>query len=137
VPVPFESFDMGSRDALMEEFERVYASFYGHVMQAPAELISWRVIAHGPQPELMLGRQKVADGADPAEAVKGQREIYIPADKRMRPVPVYDRYKLSAGCRMEGPMIVEERESTVVINGPGAVFVDEFANLIVDLRHGG
>ncbi|MBK0329651.1 hydantoinase/oxoprolinase family protein [Rhodobacteraceae bacterium F11138] len=133
VPVPFESFGADSRDALMDAFERVYAAVYGHVMQAPAELISWRVVVHGPKPDLMLRRDDVVADADSAGAVKGRRGIYIPAEKRMVEVPVYDRYALSAGCRMQGPMIVEERESTVVINGPGAVFVDEFANLIVDL----
>jgi N-methylhydantoinase A len=49
-------------------------------------------------------------------------------------VPVYDRYLLAAGERLEGPAIVEERESTVVINGPGEIRVDDHRNLIVDLE---
>ena len=35
----------------------------------------------------------------------------------MTDVPVYDRYRLGPGATFDGPAIVEERESTVVV-GP-------------------
>jgi N-methylhydantoinase A len=45
---------------------------------------------------------------------------------------VYDRYGLAPSARFDGPAIIEERESTVVV-GPGAtVTVDDFRNLRVD-----
>ena len=37
----------------------------------------------------------------------------------MTDVTVYDRYRLGPGATLQGPAIVEERESTTVI-GPGA-----------------
>jgi len=47
--------------------------------------------------------------------------------------PVYDRYALAPDTRIDGPAIVEERESTVVA-GPGStVTVDPYRNLVVDL----
>ena len=64
---------------------------------------------------------------------KGRRLIYLP-DQGMIDVPVYDRYQLRAGDRLDGPVIVEERESTVLINGPGRICVDGHRNLIVDLE---
>jgi N-methylhydantoinase A len=47
---------------------------------------------------------------------------------------VYDRYALTAGQTFEGPAIVEERESTLVI-GPGGKF-EQLAsgNIIVTVR---
>jgi N-methylhydantoinase A len=48
--------------------------------------------------------------------------------------PVYDRYALQPGTRMAGPVIIEERESTLVA-GPGTrVSIDERNNVIVDWR---
>ena len=47
-------------------------------------------------------------------------------------VPVYDRYRLQPGARFEGPAIIEERESTLVV-GPGTRCVtDPGWNLVAD-----
>jgi N-methylhydantoinase A/oxoprolinase/acetone carboxylase beta subunit len=46
--------------------------------------------------------------------------------------PVYDRYSLGALARLDGPAIIEERESTTVI-GPGAkVRVDAHLTLVAE-----
>jgi N-methylhydantoinase A len=50
-------------------------------------------------------------------------------------IPVYDRYALVLGTLLQGPAIIEERESTVVVNGPADINVDEYRNLIVDIPH--
>jgi len=46
---------------------------------------------------------------------------------------VYDRYGLAPGATIEGPAIVEERESTAVIGPGGRVRVDETLMLRVEL----
>jgi N-methylhydantoinase A len=66
-----------------------------------------------------------------SDALKGERQVYFPEWEELRPVPVYDRYVLSAGAELEGPAIIEERESTTVV-GPGAhVQVDDARNLSI------
>ncbi|HEY0835845.1 MAG TPA: hypothetical protein VGE72_18220, partial [Azospirillum sp.] len=47
--------------------------------------------------------------------------------------PVYDRYRLVPGARLQGPAIIEERESTVVVPDAAVVTVDGYRNLVVDL----
>jgi N-methylhydantoinase A/oxoprolinase/acetone carboxylase beta subunit len=44
--------------------------------------------------------------------------------------PVYDRYLLQPGSELEGPAIVEERESTVVVPPGRAIVIDDNLNLI-------
>jgi N-methylhydantoinase A len=46
---------------------------------------------------------------------------------------VYDRYGLGPGATFEGPAIVEERESTLVVGPGGRCHVDERRTLIVEL----
>jgi N-methylhydantoinase A len=46
-------------------------------------------------------------------------------------VPVYDRYRLDPGAAFEGPAVVEERESTVVLGPDTEVEIDPVRNLIV------
>jgi N-methylhydantoinase A len=59
--------------------------------------------------------------------------VYIPATGDYETVPVYDRYALHRTFRATGPMIIEERESTIVV-GPGAtVSVDAFASIVIEL----
>ena len=48
-------------------------------------------------------------------------------------VPVYDRYRLTPGDAFDGPAIVEERESTVVLGPNARARVDDALNLTADL----
>jgi N-methylhydantoinase A len=56
-----------------------------------------------------------------APAIKGTRPVYFPEFGDFQMTQVYDRYALGTGQTFDGPAIVEERESTLVI-GPGASF---------------
>lgn len=129
-PIPAGPLDASSADEIVAAFERTYEQLYGHVIpDTPIDVMSWRVVASGPKPELRL-----PDGVSKAgEARKGARRIYVP-DAGLTDVPVYDRYRLTEGTTLLGPAVIEERESTAVINGPGAIHVDAHRNLIVDLR---
>jgi N-methylhydantoinase A len=61
------------------------------------------------------------------------RQVYLPKHRDSVKIPVYDRYALLLDTVFEGPAIIEERESTVVVNGPAKIRVDEYKNLIVDI----
>ena len=66
-----------------------------------------------------------------AHALKGERQAWHPELGGLTATPVYDRYRLAPGARIEGPAIVEERESTLVIGPGGSGVVDERWNLVV------
>ena len=76
-------------------------------------------------------------------AAKEPTEDGVP--EQMRPVwfdgnlpvntPVYDRVKLSAGQKLEGPAVIEQLDATTLL-GPGdRCRVDDMANILVDLHH--
>ena len=68
-----------------------------------------------------------------ADPIEGTRPVYFPEFREFRPTTVYDRYALVPGAAFDGPAIVEERESTLVI-GPGGRFqVAESGNVIVTI----
>ena len=134
VPVPNGLFNARSGGEIKRRFEAVFERLYGHVIPStPIDVLSWRVIALGPKPVLTLPKGEVLRG-ERGEAQKGHRSIYLPGPRAFTDVAVYDRYRLATGTRLEGPAVVEERESTVVINGPGDIRVDEWSNLIVDMQ---
>ena len=64
---------------------------------------------------------------------RARRPVYFPEFREFRPTTVYDRYALLPGAAFDGPAIVEERESTLVI-GPGGRFeVAASGNIIVSI----
>ncbi|WP_163505648.1 hydantoinase/oxoprolinase family protein [Fodinicola acaciae] len=106
-------------DGLVSAFHREYRQRYGRVgPDVPVEVLTWRVVASGPRPEqsLRLRVDPPAVGTDPR---KGSRPAYFSALGGFSDTPVFDRYRITAGFVVDGPALVEERESTVVVP-PGA-----------------
>lgn len=122
---------------LVRRFEAEYRRLYERgAGDNPVEALSWRVIVSGPRPDLPLEQMR-GDGDFARlvpDAQKGERRVYLPEDGKLVGVPVYDRYRLGPGARFAGPAIVEERESTVVIGRNARAEIDDFLNLIIDLR---
>ncbi len=110
-----------------KEYRRLYSREGPDV---PLEAITWRLEVSAPPPEIGPGG---GDGGaeDPQEALKGEREIYLPEENGFAPVPVYDRYLLGPGAVLGGPAVVEERESTVVLGPEGKAEIDAARNLVV------
>ncbi|HWO43828.1 MAG TPA: hydantoinase/oxoprolinase family protein [Candidatus Eisenbacteria bacterium] len=112
-------------------FAETYRSLYGRKgPDVPLEIINWRVVARGPEPsvEFKLPRAE-ARGGEPG---KGRRPAYFPEAGRYIETDVYDRYLLQPGMRFDGPAIVEERESTLIIGARGRARVDRDLNVIVE-----
>jgi N-methylhydantoinase A len=134
VPIPGGALSDSRREELKSNFEQVYVSIYGHTMpDTSIDIISWRVVARGPKPNVNLPRAEPDAALDAASARKGMRQVYLPKHRDSVKIPVYDRYALLLDTVFEGPAIIEERESTVVVNGPAKIRVDEYKNLIVDI----
>jgi N-methylhydantoinase A len=133
VPIPAGQLSEGSSKGLVEAFEQVYVQLYGRTGPAVGlEVVSWRLIVSGPRPDVRLQAEGPAAGTA-GDALKGERRVYHPEYRGFRPTPVYDRYRLAPGASFDGPAIVEERESTVVIGPKGRASVDAFRNLRVEL----
>lgn len=109
-------------------YEQLFARTHRNM---PLEFVNWRLTALGtppplPAPHLAAGER------DPAPAQKGTRPAYF-VQVGFVPTPVYDRYRLAAGMVLEGPAIVEERESTAVLPPGHRAAVDPFGNLLVTM----
>ena len=114
------------------EYERLYKRLNPGV---DIEIVNWRLVASGPQPQITLQGVTLqsAAGLSLAAARKGERAVYMPEQDGFVPCPVYDRYVLPTGETFSGPAIVEERECTVVIGAHGHARLDADQNLIVTL----
>ena len=116
-----------------ETYERVFSL---NLLDAPLEIMNWKVEASGPEPLMRQGYRVAGVGSDAARDQKSAstRQAYFPDPGGYVACPVYDRYALGSGDVVEGPALFEERESTCVIGEGDTACVDDHLNLIVDLR---
>jgi N-methylhydantoinase A len=135
VRVPVAGGVLGPDDTrtLQHSFDRVYRSLYGRSgPDVGLEALTWRVISAGPAPT--MNRVTPDGGCRDGAAFKGNRPAYFPEFGDFEDTPVYDRYLLREGDQIEGPAIIEERESTAVIGPGGQLRVDCGLNLVVTLE---
>ena len=118
-------------DTLWERFGQEYRGKYGYFYDdVPSEVANLRVRGSMVRRGLRLEPLPPAEGPK-GEAFKGRRPAYSPGQRAMVPHDVYDRYSLSPSTVIDGPAIIEERESTIVVGQGGKAEVDEYGTLVI------
>lgn len=120
--------------SLATRFHHVHAKAYGHATpSAPVEIVNLRATATGaiPHPELQTIPQ--AD-AKAAAAIRQRRDVYFSENGQPVECAVFDRYRLQPGHIVVGPAIVDEIDSTTVIEPGYQVSVDALGNMLISQR---
>ena len=124
-----------SREKLKSAFEASYAKLYGSVVPSGIpEVVTWRVSGQSNRTQRRYAFPEKKD-TPPSAKPRGEREIYLPAEKRNKLVPVYDRYTLAPGTHFAGPAIIREPESTLVIGHNAKIEVLKSGTVQVDLEN--
>jgi N-methylhydantoinase A len=120
---------------LSERFGQLYAEIHGHrPPDVPLEITNLRARLSREGAPISLVPALPPDQSVKRAAVKGRRPLYFPSCGGFVDGDIYDRYALSPGDGSQGPAVIEERETSVVI-GPDARFVmDGMMNLIIDIN---
>ncbi len=132
LPVPEGDFGAFDQAALRRRFDESYARLYGRTYpESPVEFVNFCVRAS--LPVTLLKLPKLAGRGRTGDAVKGERKAYCGLARAFIAHTVYDRYKLAPGAEIEGPTILEERESTVIVGEGARCRVDEVGFLWITL----
>ncbi len=118
--------------ALAASFEEAYRARYSRAESAQPEVLSWRVVASGPRPAFAsaLEVEMQADVAFPMPINK--RLVFFNSD--FVETSVYRRSTLVPGQALDGPVVIEEDESTLIVPPDFNVIVDQAQNLVVQRR---
>jgi N-methylhydantoinase A len=122
------------RNELLDSFYATYAQLYGRtVAGSDVEAITWRLRIAGPRGQVgrhvMQARASVeAPGTRPA-----RRSVYFEELGGVVATPVYSHDALEPGVELGGPVIVEQRESTIVVAPSARATVDRQRNLVMTL----
>jgi N-methylhydantoinase A len=135
VPLPAGTLSAAHVGQIKATFDQVYQALYERLgPPVNVEIINWRVVSSGPKPDVSLDMTSDTRRAKTAaDAQKGARQAYHPETAGFAETPIYDRYRMQPGMTFDGPAIVEERESTVIVGPASACSIDDHYNLVVKL----
>ncbi len=135
VAVPRGTLTGKSLQAIRRNFERLYKKLFRRINpEYEIEALSWRLVVTAPKPALHLQRFPASPESRVEDALKGRRKVYFAEADGYVECPIYDRYRLFEGAMLEGPAVVEERESTVVVGPRASATTDAFLNLLMTMR---
>ena len=119
-----------THEALMAAFERAYQGAYGRLLPGAAvRVLNLRSAVTGRRPKIDL--LSLAPGADASleAARRGRRRIWFGT---WQDVPVFDRLALPVGTDIAGPAVLEQPDTTILIEPGQHGVVDRFGNLIIE-----
>ena len=125
-----------TREALQSAFERAYHDrFRVDLKSIRANLVNLNTSVIGRRPEIELTRLIDPEGrrATVAAALTGRRRVWF---NGWHDTPVYWRDHLPADAAFSGPAIVEQMDTTIIIEPGDHVTTDREGNLLIAIGAG-
>lgn len=120
-------------EELTRRFQERYREEYGYLLDAyPVVLLNLRTTVVGSRRQPAWGRAAGGEAGDVEGARTGSREIYFAG--ALHPCPVYRRDLLPLRGTVCGPAVVEQGDTTVVVDPGMEARVDALGNLIIARR---
>src|SRR5271169_1106326 len=133
VPLPTGAVTPATIDGLAADFAAVHQRLYGSIAEdEPMQLVTFRAEATGIVRKADI-RPAADAGPNPRAAEFGRRDVWLREAGAFVSCPLYDREKLAAGNRIEGPAIVEQMDATTLIVPGATATVDPYLNLLLEL----
>ena len=127
VPVELDWLAPGGGASLLTAFHQAHERAFGHAdREAPAEIVNLRMQLRAERPRVPLAE---LHAGSTTPAARTTRRIWL--DGRPTEARVFDRAALGRGARLEGPAIVEQPDTTVLVPGAHVGEVDRFGNLLL------
>lgn len=129
VAMPYSQFTLDSLKQLGEDYGVEHERTYGYRAEDPLQLVSIRVIARGLSEETRMPDKMHLVGM-PDPLVSGDREVYFSKDREWVKTPVIQRHEI--GVRSDGPLVIEEYDSTTIVPPGWIAQLDALKNIVLD-----
>jgi N-methylhydantoinase A len=124
--IPNGAFNEFKESDIRQFFDESYKKLYGRTYpDTQVEFVSFRVRASLPQHPFEIPRIANSEGKL-EDCVKGNRQAFSLIRKQFISFTVFDRSRLFPGAKIQGPAIIEERESTIVVGEDANAQIDEY-----------
>lgn len=130
VPIDAAKGKPVDKQAVGAAFEAAYSATYGRLLKGiPMRILNLRVAVVGKRPRFDLSLLAPEAGTTVEGAVRGTRNVYV--DGAWHEATIVDRLALPAGAEIKGPAVLEQSDTTILIE-PGLVGeVDTYGNVLI------
>ncbi len=119
--------------AMAQEFHALHERMFTYnVVDSSVDLFHWRVIAHRAVSAPAAPAQEPSKN-DASGLQKGTRRVYFADINEYRDTPIYDGDRLSFGMQVNGPAVVEQMNTTIVVFPGQKLSVNRFGDFELDL----
>lgn len=126
IDLPEDPRQMRDTAAIKALFEAEYDKQYGLKLDGmDIEIVNWLVTASGRQPERDTG-------LPPTDGERGSETRPVHIRGEAREVPVWQRHAITDADRIAGPVIIEERETTIFVLEDWVVTRHESGSLVAE-----
>lgn len=136
VPVIGGPVTQDTIEKLKESFHEIHAKQFGRAYRnVDVEIVNIRVVGTGRIDDLEPIKVAAGDG-DASRAVVGEREVTFRVDGKPAHVPakIYERAALRAGDEVPGPAIINQMDTTIVIEPGCTGRVNDYGIIVIDVR---
>ena len=133
ISLPAPPADAAAIADLVERYGETYEREFGYRLPpdvASVEIVNARVGALGRSHRAEF--PEVEDHGPSSEALRSERNVYFHSLEDFAVTPIYDRTMLKPGARFDGPAIVDQADTTVVVPPGWWASVDQYRNLILE-----
>ena len=129
VNMPGQRFSASELEDLSESYAREHEKTYGYRVDEPLQLVNIRVIARGLSKEQRIPDNLKLHERDSSVSAH-DRSVYLGPQLGWIDIPVIQRADLSGG-ETQGPLVVEEYDSTTIVPPGWRANLDSMKNIIL------
>jgi N-methylhydantoinase A len=122
-------------EALVAEYRRRYEQEFGYQLPeevATIELVNARVAAIGVTDDVELRLAGGNHTASPRPAT--HRPVYFEEPGEFVETPIYRREELAGGTTIDGPAVIEQTDTTVLVPPGARAAVDSYLSIVIDVE---
>jgi len=132
VPLPNRTWAREDTAIIREAFETAYEALYGRIIpKLDLEIVSWSVGVSA-VPEAVAPIEPSPEAAAPP--ARGGRPVFDPGSGRVVEAALYRRADFTPGARIDGPALIVETDTTVVVSAEFTASVDSLGAIVLERR---
>jgi len=135
VGLPISEADVSEEevDHIIEGFHKRHEELYAYRDVVETEMINLRLAAYGKV--VVPARKTMASGSgDASRSIKGKRDAYFEEKYGFVPTTIYDGDLMEVGDTVEGPAIIEQSTTTVVVPPDARLEVTTYGDYFMKLK---
>ncbi|TFG09125.1 MAG: hydantoinase/oxoprolinase family protein [Promethearchaeota archaeon] len=134
-PIPRETLSQDNIRIIENLFHEKHEMIYGYNdKESDIELVHVRVKAVGKKEKVEIQKTKKSSKLPPEGAIKQSRKVYFHEKGEFIEPPIYDGQLLISGNFIQGPAIIEEPDTTIVVIPDSECLIDEYNNYVLKMK---